>query len=224
MTQSPWSAADQLPRSATLNIDTKPGMNASLHSLMTAIATSHERFANVWESAKVAELRKRGLSPSDSLALSMEELCQVNHVAYSAAEGEAYERDRLLKKLFDLLPNDPATASAAGIDTILDFLDVDVPAHRCGYAKAWYYHRLKRVRLSPGQIQRLRNHSLRACSCKGYRPEIRRLARLMVKHADAELIAGLTALANGESEFARRKASRILQIVLNGRTDLRPHG
>jgi len=188
---------------------------------MTNIADAHQRFAKVWETTKAEELRRRGLSPHDSLALPMEELRQVNHVAYTAAEREAAERDRLLGELFGLLPQDPVTTDTDGVDAILEFLEVDVLAHRCGYTKAWYYHRLKRVVLNAKQVERLRRHCLYVCSAKGNRPEINKLARLMVNHADARLVADLSVLVNGESEFSRRKARRVLQVILNGRPDLR---
>jgi hypothetical protein len=188
---------------------------------MTNIADAHQRFANVWETTKAEELRRRGLSPHDSLALPMEELWQVNQVAYTAAEGEAAERDRLLGELFGLLPQDPVTTDTDGVDAILEFLEADVLAHRCGYTKAWYYHRLKRVQLTPKQVERLRHHCLHVCSAKGNRPEVSKLARLMVSHADAQLAAALSALVNGTSEFARRKASRVLGVIVNGRPDLK---
>jgi hypothetical protein len=195
-------------------------MTTSFQTLMTSIADAHRRFAEVWETTKAEELRKRGLSPHDSLALPMEDLWQVNHVAYTAAKSEAAERDRLLRELFGLLP-DPVTTDTNGIDAIFEFLEVDVLAHRCGYTKAWYYHRLKRVQLTPKQVERLRRHCLDVCSAKGNRPEISKLARLMVRHADAPLITDLSALVKGKSEFARRKARKVLQVILNGRPDLR---
>jgi hypothetical protein len=196
-------------------------MPTSLQTLMTNIADAHQRFVEVWETAKAEELQRRGLSPDESLALPTEELRHVNHVAYTAAAREAAERDRLLRELFGLLPPDPATTDANGIDAILEFLEVDVLAHRCGYTKAWYYHRLKRVQLTPKQVERLRRHCLDVCSAKGNRPEISKLARLMVRHADARLITDLSALVKGKSEFARRKARKVLQVILNGRPDLR---
>ena len=196
-------------------------MPTSLQTLMTNIADAHQRFVEVWETAKAEELRRRGLRPEESLALPAEELWQVNNVAYTAAAREAAERDRLLRELFGLLPPDPATTDANGIDAILEFLEVDVLAHRCGYTKAWYYHRLKRVQLTPKQVERLRRHCLDVCSAKGNRPEISKLARLMVRHADARLITDLSALVKGKSEFARRKARKVLQVILNGRPDLR---
>ena len=196
-------------------------MPTSLQTLMTNIADAHQRFVEVWETAKAEELRRRGLRPEESLALPTEELWQVNSVAYTAAARDAAERDRLLRELFGLLPPDPATTDANGIDAILEFLEVDVLAHRCGYTKAWYYHRLKRVQLTPKQVERLRRHCLDVCSAKGNRPEISKLARLMVRHADAPLITDLSALVKGKSEFARRKARKVLQVILNGRPDLR---
>jgi hypothetical protein len=196
-------------------------MPTSLQTLMTNIADAHQRFVEVWETAKAEELRRRGLRPEESLALPTEELWQVNNVAYTAAARDAAERDRLLRELFGLLPPDPATTDANGIDAILEFLEVDVLAHRCGYTKAWYYHRLKRVQLTPKQVERLRRHCLDVCSAKGNRPEISKLARLMVRHADAPLITDLSALVKGKSEFARRKARKVLQVILNGRPDLR---
>lgn len=191
---------------------------------MTNIADAHQRFVEVWETAKAEELRRRGLRPDESLALPAEELWQVNNVAYTAAARDAAVRDRLLRELFGLLPPDPATTDANGIDAILEFLKVDVLAHRCGYTKAWYYHRLKRVQLTPKQVERLRRHCLDVCSAKGNRPEISKLARLMVRHADARLITDLSALVKGKSEFARRKARKVLQVILNGRPDLRGRG
>lgn len=188
---------------------------------MTNIADAHQRFVEVWETAKAEELRRRGLRPEESLALPAEELWQVNNAAYTAAARDAAERDRLLRELFGLLPPDPATTDANGIDAILEFLEVDVLAHRCGYTKAWYYHRLKRVQLTPKQVERLRRHCLDVCSAKGNMPEISKLARLMVRHADARLITDLSALVKGKSEFARRKARKVLQVILNGRPDLR---
>lgn len=78
----------------------------------------------------------------------------------------------------------------------------------------------KRTPLNSTQIGRLRNHCVELCSRKTVRREVRALARLMIIHADADLVLRLQELADLNSLYVRRKARRVLHVLTHSRRDL----
>jgi hypothetical protein len=195
------------------------------HDLMERIRDSHQEFSAVWNRVKAEELRKRGLEPGDDIWIGdrMEKVWEANGVAYQAARPQSDRRDEFLTILFDELPFEEFLEDKPeAIDAILDFLEIDVLAFRCGYAKQWCFHNLKSLTLNQKQKMRLQQLTIAMCQYKGQREELRELARLMIPLADTALIQQLHDLAeSGDNEYVRRKAERVLKVVLNSRHDLK---
>jgi len=112
----------------------------------------------------------------------------------------------------------------AAINAILDFLEVDVPAFRCGYAKQKYFRKLKSLSLDEGQEERLRRLAYELVRGPNYGREIADLARLMIRLADASLIRELQELAKDSDDIVRKKSQRLLNVILENRPDLRAAG
>lgn len=194
--------------------------------LMERIRQSHQEFTEVWNRVRTTELLKRNIDPrDDSLANQerMEKIWKANGVAYETARPQSDRRDDFLSILFEELPfEDFLEGRTEAIDAILDFLEIDVLAFRCGYVKQWCYHKLKSLPVNQKQTERLRRLALDLCQCSGQRRELRELARLLIKLADKPLLQELRLLADEpENKYTRQKAQRVLQVILNSRLDLR---
>jgi hypothetical protein len=107
------------------------------------------------------------------------------------------------------------------IDEILTFLEVDVPAFRSGYSKEWYYRKLKSMKLSEKQVHRLHDVAINRCTSLEYRREDSELRRLMIKLADRNFVERLKKLPASSNAYANRRRSFMLEVVLEGRKDLR---
>jgi hypothetical protein len=190
--------------------------------LMEQIRLAHQAFKTSWTDARGTALER--LAPAGRTA-SWEQVGQANRIAYQAAQSLADRRNRLLRELFaehlgplrdGLLAGEPDA-----INSIIDFLEVDVAAFRCGYAKQDYLRRLKTIPLTDQHQARLRQYGLRLCATPAHRREIREAARLMIRVADQDFVNQLRALTTGSNESVRRKVTKVLSVVLNGRKDLR---
>ena len=106
------------------------------------------------------------------------------------------------------------------INAILDFIAVDIPAFRCGYAKEKYLRRLKSQRLEPSQMERIRKIGLAMCGSESYRREFRDLARLLINIADSAFVESVRALQTGPDGIVEFKCKLMLKTILNVRKDL----
>ena len=122
----------------------------------------------------------------------------------------------LLGPLQNKFHNDPISA----IDEIVDFLEADVPAFRCGYLKEYFLQHLKSQPLSEQQKERLRTIALKLCSSNMVRREFRRWAHLMTQIADTDFVLDLKKLAEKQAPHKRRGTSLMLKSVLDQRKDL----
>lgn len=192
---------------------------------MERIRQSHQEFTEVWNRVRTAELRKHGINPDDDILISnrMEQVWEANGVAYKAARPQSNRRDEFLSVLFDELPmKEFLEGKPEAIDAILDFLEIDVLAFRCGYAKQWCFHKLKSLSLNQKQIIRLRQLLVNICQYKGQREEMRELVRLMIKYANETLVQELQSVAStSDDEYIKQKAARALKVILNSRHDLK---
>jgi hypothetical protein len=147
---------------------------------------------------------------------------EANSPAYEAAEPHAVVRDEATQQLFGMLPIEEfGSGNPQAIDAMLDFLEVDVPAFRCGYFKEWCYRRLKGLPLTPEQEQRLRQLAVDLSQARGYRREIIELTRLMIKLADKPLMVRLHQLVTMRNKHIQKRARRMLTIIEHNRIDLR---
>ncbi len=142
-------------------------VNSSYSKLMQDAVDAHCHFKNEWntwrrrpegpfEPASVQKARNRFLEAADLLY----------QIKLEPLDLGFHER-----------PND-------FFDELCTFLEADITAFRCGYAKELFLQRLKGIPLKERQRNRLREIALRYCRSATVRREFRRWCRLMVKLAD----------------------------------------
>jgi len=189
--------------------------------LMEQIRRAHQAFTTAWAEARADALKD--ISPKKR-HLSWAKVWDANGIAYKAAKPFSDNRDKLLGKLFleYLIPLYDAFVAGHpdAVSAIIEFLEVDVPAFRCGYAKEEHLKRLKTVPLTDEHRERLKQYGLHLCSMPHHRREIGEAGRLMIKIADRDFVGQLRALSINENERVRKKATKMLGVVLNGRKDL----
>lgn len=110
--------------------------------------------------------------------------------------------------------------SGSSIDSVIDFLEIDIPAFRCGYEKEWYLRKLKPLSLNTNQQDRLKAIALSLVSKSHYRREFQDWCRLMIALADQPFLTELQDLSNNEEHRAKQKANRMLETIVNSRLDL----
>ncbi len=144
---------------------------------------------------------------------------------YRLAHDTYYAREKAVADLFQRLAatdNAFLRGEAEAIDEVLDFLEIDIPAFRAGYVREWYYRRLKRLPLSEGQTNRIKNLGMALLTQPDYRREWTELARLLIRVADEDLIASLAKLIQSDaSQFVQRRARLVLERILNQRHELK---
>jgi hypothetical protein len=189
--------------------------------LMEEIRTAHETFRKSWREARTAAMKI--ISP-DGRTPSWEQVWQANGIAYKQARPLEDRRNQLLRVLFEEhigpLHDDFLNGDPAAINTIIDFLEVDVPAFRCGYAKEDFLRKLKALPLTNEHQSRLRSYCLHLCGTPAYRREIAQVGRLMVRVADRAFVDQLQQLTINPSDRIGKKSARMLTVIQNGRKDL----
>jgi len=189
--------------------------------LMEQIRCAHQAFATAWAEERAAALVT--ISPKKS-AFSWNEIWKANGVAYKAAQPLADRRNHLIQELFSNhlgpLHEGFQSGDPDAVNAIIDFLQIDVPAFHCGYAKEDYLRKLKAIELTEEHRERLRQYGLRLCGMPQHRREIAKAGRLMILVANREFVEELQKLANGDSRWIKDRASKMLAVVQNGRKDL----
>ena len=189
--------------------------------LMEEIRRAHTAFSKGWTEARTAALRS--FSPGQG-APSSKEIWRANGIAYRSAQSLADRRNRLLGELFNehLIPlhEDFLSGDPHAVNAVIDFLEVDVPAFRCGYAKESYLCRLKTIPLTDEHQERLRQYGLRLCGMPVHRREIGEAGRLMIRVANRDFLEQLRALTASENDWIRKKSTKMLSVVQNARKDL----
>ena len=190
---------------------------------------AHKEFAAAWETSKSANFNNG--KPYNLIELSQEEVSNMfraNHQAYLDASPRNEKLYELLRVFYEtyIIPLMPAFESGdkRAIDEMLDFLEIDIPAFKLGYEKEYIYGKLKRLPLDERHRERLRQIALSQCASPYYRRELTDLSRLMIKVGDESLVQKLEKLSESTGEFVRKKALRMLNIILQGRKDLRKAG
>ena len=125
-----------------------------------------------------------------------------------------------LSPVYETFISDPA----AGTDGVLNFLEIDIPAFRCGYVKEKLLRRLKRVELTESQRRRLRTAALDLVSRGKFRRELSEWSRLMIVLADESFVEALRKTIKSLDTGAARGAERMLRCVLENRRDLQTNG
>lgn len=197
-----------------------------IRDLMQRIYTAHQEFATAWEASKAANFNNG--QPYDIAKLNQKEIdtmLEANHRAYVDARPQEETLYALLREFFDnhLNPLMPAfeVGDSLAIDGILDFVEIDIPAFKLGYEKEYIYGKLKHLSLNESQSNRLRQVAFNLCSRPHYRREINELGRLMIRLADEQFVEELRNLSGSSNEYVQKKAKRMLDVILQGRKDLR---
>jgi hypothetical protein len=125
------------------------------------------------------------------------------------------------ESVLGLLADPFLAGNSNAIDEVLNFLEVDVPAFRTGYSKEWYYRKLKKLKLNPTQIERLRTIALNRCASPEYRREDGELRRLMIGLADAGFLQRVLELPDSSNRHTARRRMLMIEVILVGRKDLR---
>jgi len=105
-------------------------------------------------------------------------------------------------------------------DAVIDFLEIDIPAHRCGYIKEKFLRKLKSVELTGPQQTRLKEAALELVSSGSFRRELGDWWRLMINLADEEFVTSLRDIIRSLDTGSARGAERMLKVVLEHRLDL----
>jgi hypothetical protein len=190
--------------------------------LMEQIRLAHQAFTKAWAEARTAALKA---TASSEVGRSWNEVWQANGIAYKSAQSFSEKRDRLIGELFQEhlgpLHQEFGSGDPDAVHAIIDFLEVDVPAFRCGYAKEDYLRMLKTIFLTDDHRERIRQYGLRLCMVPNHRREIQEAGRLMILVANRDFVDQLQGLAGNDNEWIRKKANKMLGVVQNGRKDLR---
>ncbi|MCC6699729.1 MAG: hypothetical protein IT365_29165 [Candidatus Hydrogenedentes bacterium] len=146
---------------------------------------------------------------------------------YRLANDSYLAREKAVSDLFQTLlalHGGFLGGDADAVDAVLDFLEIDIPAFRAGYAKEWYYRKLKRIPLTEHQKQRIKNLGLALLAQPEYRREWADLVRLLAKLADGDLVKQIAELTTSDkSAYVPGRASSALDRILNVRPELRPY-
>jgi len=126
-----------------------------------------------------------------------------------------------LYKALSFYHDDFLAGNEAAIDRIIAFIEVDVPAFRSGYAKEWYYDKLKNMFLNAKQKNRLKAYALDLLRAPNYRREWSNLCHLLIAISDQEFLGEVKKIASeGSTDKIRLRASRTVDRIINSRHDL----
>lgn len=184
---------------------------SSYRELMQEVYRTHQNFRREWRDWKEGKL-----SRSEKSRLNGHE-----------PETVTLARNRFfiaLDFLYDtkLVPLEAKfqTQSLSAVDEIIEFLSVDIMAHRCGYAKEFFLTKLKRLELSSEQKQKLKQISLDLCEVYNFHREFRRWSRLAVKIADEDFLWELKKLSESSNKYAVIKSKWMIETLIRHRKDL----
>lgn len=124
--------------------------------------------------------------------------------------------DEGVQPLYSSFTADPAEAT----DAVIDFLEIDIPAHRCGYVKEKFLRKLKSVALTEHQQTRLRQAALALVAKGHFRRELSDWSRLMIVMADERFIRSLRDVIESLDTGQARGAERMLRVLIENRPDL----
>ena len=172
---------------------------------------AHKSFRNEWENWRNGKLKKNKKEPGNAEPRSVTE---ARNVFFQKLEA-LY--DLKIYPLEQRFREDPQAATGE----IIEFLAIDIPAFRCGYAKEFFLQKLKKTDLSAAETEELRQIAIKYCETDSIRREFRRWCRLMIKIADARFVAELEKKLESDNDFARLKSRWMLELIDKHRKDLR---
>ncbi|MGI8788064.1 MAG: hypothetical protein ACR2HG_09920 [Pyrinomonadaceae bacterium] len=180
-------------------------------NLMQEAYLAHENFKNEWKNLRDGKLKKdkkaKGSLEPESVTKLRDDFLQKLNVLYGT------KIEPLEKKFRD----DPILA----MEELIEFLSVDIPAFRCGYAKEVFLQWLKNTELSSKEIKQIQQIALKMCETDNVRREFRRWCRLMIKLADVNFVLKLKNISKSKNLFPRIKSKWMLEMIEQQRLDLR---
>lgn len=120
----------------------------------------------------------------------------------------------------DPLRNSFLADPQSSVDEVIDFLEIDIPAFRCGYEKEWYLRKLKSIELSEYQCNRLRIIAFTLIGDMKFRREFRDWCRLMAVLANKVFLEQLQVFSTNENYHVKQKANWMIDSIINTRRDL----
>ncbi|HEY2821477.1 MAG TPA: hypothetical protein VGJ06_10600 [Candidatus Acidoferrum sp.] len=147
-----------------------------------------------------------------------------NKKGHEATTHELAEHFRSLGLLYEALAPAEKRFLAGDVnacDDIINFLEADIPVSRSGYKKEKFYRKLKSVKLDRGQVTRLQGIAIARCASTEQRREDSELRRLMIRLADTEFLRRIADVPDEAGARVRHKKSLMIEVVLEGRKDLR---
>lgn len=104
---------------------------------------------------------------------------------------------------------------------LIEFLSVDIPAFRCGYAKEIFLQLLKQNDLTKAEIEDVQQVALKMCETENVRREFRRWCRLIIRFADEDFILKLQTVAENKHLFPQLKSKWMIEALKKHRPDLK---
>ena len=182
-------------------------MNDYRH-LMENLHLAHQKFQQQWRdwrNGKLPQEQLKGYEP-ESVSAARKELLDALNFLFNTR----------LTPLEIKFRENPESA----VDEITEFLSIDIPAFRCGYAKEWFLKKLKSVPLKSSQQQKLRQMALDLLARPKYCRELGAWSRLMIVLADESFIEELKNLSESADEMIGQRAKRVLDKIFHHRADL----
>lgn len=172
--------------------------NQAYSVLMERSFLAHQLFHKAWK-----ENARMGVRDKETAEIA------------NAREVFLAANDELWNKLLSPLQNRFSIDPGSAVDEVIDFLEVEIPAFRCGYLKEYFLERIKSVELTDLQNQRLTGIALQLCKNDTVRREFRRWVNLMRQVADEQFVRQVRDLLSSGNEI--RAAKLMLDGVLKNR-------
>ncbi len=187
---------------------------SNYQELMRDLHTANQEFKKEWKDWRNGKVKPTEKKKLKKLKGREPKAVTIARDKFYIALNRLY--DTQLAPLAIAFCENPSSAA----DNVIEFLSVDITAHRSGYAKEWFLTKLKSVKLTFAQQLKLQQISLELCESHNFRRETNYWSRLMIKLADQDFVNKLNILSNSSNQYAQIKAKWLLNKILHHRKDL----
>lgn len=182
--------------------------------------SSRERYRELLENVHRARLEFKHAYGNANEGRGKKSKDANRHRKAEAELEEFYKHLRILNDSLDVLWKGLDSGSSQAIDDLIEYLAVDIPAFRSGYAKERFYRKLKKLPLTKAQINALRDIAVARCASTEYRRDDSELRRLMIRLADLAFLNRVAAIPSLPGSRIEGHKRRMFQVILAGRKDL----
>ena len=140
----------------------------------------------------------------------------------SARKAHLVAQDMLFDKYLMPIDSRLRESDTSCIDDAIAVLSIDIHAFRVGYLKAAWLRRIKRLPLTPVQVDELRAIALGKLVARHAGREMVEWNRLLARVATADDVAAIRELCQNRSQVVRSRAERTLRSILSGRRSPTP--